>query len=99
LWWRVLLKRRLAAGAWLTACTYPIVVLALPAIFDLRTERTLYLAVAGTYAPVPECLIFWLALGDPNPPSSKPLIRDLVAIVAANLASFGIGQWMTYAGL
>jgi hypothetical protein len=42
-------KRRLFAGVWLTACTYPIVVLVMPLVFT--NSRTLYLAVAETFAP------------------------------------------------
>src|SRR5204862_8233990 len=52
------LKRRLLAGIWLTACTYPIVVFALPLVFA-NSSRTLYLAVAETFAPVAECALFW----------------------------------------
>src|SRR5712691_1492133 len=56
------IKRRLFAGIWLTACTYPIVVLVLP-LFFASASRTLYLIVAETFAPVAECVLFWLAFG------------------------------------
>src|SRR6185369_8249610 len=56
------LKRRLFAGVWLTACTYPIVVLVLPLLFA-NSSRTVYLTVAETFAPVAECILFWLAYG------------------------------------
>src|SRR5437868_9276132 len=52
------LKRRLFAGVWLTACTYPIVVLVMPLMFA-SFSRTVYLAVAETFAPVVECVLFW----------------------------------------
>ncbi|MGE3808929.1 MAG: hypothetical protein AB7K24_30055, partial [Gemmataceae bacterium] len=55
------LSRILFAGLWLTACTYPIVVLVLPLIFDPTYERTTYLLVAETFAPLAECLLFWAA--------------------------------------
>jgi hypothetical protein len=45
------IKRRLIAGVWLTACTYPIVVLVLPPLF-VNTSRAGYLVVAETFAPV-----------------------------------------------
>ena len=45
-------KPRLFAGFWLTACTYPVVVLELPLFFDMWEQRPLYLAVAETFAPV-----------------------------------------------
>src|SRR5262245_42401925 len=57
------LARRLFAGAWLTACTYPIVVLVLPLVISPlfeshETSDWVYLAVAETFAPVAECLLF-----------------------------------------
>src|SRR4051812_14597466 len=55
-------KRRLFAGLWLTACTYPVVVLVLPPLFA-DTSRALYLAVAETFAPAAECALFYLAFG------------------------------------
>src|SRR5512132_3387382 len=54
------LKRKLFAGVWLTACTYPIVTLVLPLLFS-PDSRALYLVFAETFAPVAECLLFWLA--------------------------------------
>ena len=73
------LKRKLWCGAWLTACTYPIVTLVLPGC-------PAYLLIAETFAPVAECALFWLAFG------RRPgFARDMAAIVLANLASFGAG--------
>lgn len=83
--------KRLLCGAWLTACTYPIVVLVLPAIF-LETSRTLYLAVAETFAPVAECALFWLAFRGKTDLGGGDWVRCFIAIVAANLASFGLGE-------
>ena len=54
------MRRRLLAGIWLTACTYPIVTLVLPLVF-VNSSRTVYLIVAETFAPVAECVLFWLA--------------------------------------
>src|SRR5438128_1539231 len=51
--------RRLCAGFWLTACTYPIVCLVLPAV--IPAPRSLYLVVAETFAPAAECVLFWMA--------------------------------------
>jgi hypothetical protein len=84
-------RRRLAAGIWLTACTYPIVVLVIPRIFDPKEERIAYLSVAETFAPAAECLLFWAAFG----PLKQPW-RDLTVIVLANLASFGFGELLLY---
>lgn len=87
------LKRKLFAGAWLTACTYPIVTLVLPLIFA-EHSRTLYLLVAETFAPVAECALFWLAFGEREYLGRPSMWRDFGAIIIANLASFGIGEVM-----
>ena len=83
------LKHRLFAGFWLTACTYPVVWLVLPPLF---AERWLYLAVAETFPPVAECVLFRLAFGTVT-------LRDLAVIVLANLLSFDTMQAARYLGL
>src|SRR5262249_17533659 len=87
------LRHRLFAGLWLTACTYPIVVLVLPQFFDLREQRPLYLAVAETSAPAAECALFWAAFGRREDWMKWPMARDLAVVVLANLLSFGLGEW------
>jgi hypothetical protein len=95
------------AGVWLTACTYPVVWIVLPPLFE---ERWLYLLVAETFAPAAECALFWFAFVRRLPPSESPpeddvwwippplrrpewfTLRDFVAITLANLASFGLGE-------
>src|SRR2546429_5925532 len=57
------IKRRLFAGIWLTACTYPIVVLVMPLMLA-NVSRAIYLVVAETFAPFVECALFWLAYGE-----------------------------------
>jgi hypothetical protein len=78
-------RHRLLAGVWLTACTYPVVVLVLPLLF---ADRTTYLLVAETFAPAAECVLFLLAFG------RATWIRDCLAITVANLLSFGLGEWV-----
>ena len=85
------IKRRLVAGIWLTACTYPIVVLVLPLVFE-GASRALYLAVAETFAPLAECVLFWLAYGSREEAGKRTMWRDFAAIIIANLASFGAGE-------
>ena len=85
------LKRRLLAGVWLTACTYPIVTLVLPLMLAHRS-RTFYLWVAETFAPLAECGLFWLAFGRDEELGKRSMWRDFGAIVIANLASFIIGE-------
>jgi len=88
-------KQNLLCGVWLTACTYPIVVLVLPAVF-LDYSRNLYLIVAETFAPVAECFFFWLAFRGKKLLESNGWIQCFIAIVIANLASFGIGEILNY---
>lgn len=85
------LRRRLFAGFWLTACTYPVVVLVLPPLFE-QSSRASYLAVAETFAPIAECALFWLAFGDRSELGRRSMWRDFAAITVANLASFAAGE-------
>jgi hypothetical protein len=87
-------KQRLACGVWLTACTYPIVILVLPALLldGSAGSRIAYLATAETFAPLAECFLFWLAFRGKNLFETKDWIRSFIAIIIANLASFGIGE-------
>ena len=90
-------KRRLFAGIWLTACTYPIVVLVLPLALA-NTSRAAYLVVAEVFAPVAECVLFWLAYGESEQVGQPSMWRDLSAIVIANLASFLGGEILSAYG-
>ena len=91
------LKRRLFAGFWLTACTYPIVNLALPVIFDAQADRALYVTVAETFAPGSECALFWLAFGAQEELGKRSMWRDFAVITLANLISFGVGEGLKIA--
>lgn len=85
------IKRRLFAGLWLTACTYPIVVLVMPLVFR-EASRPVYLIIAETFAPVAECVLFWLAYGKAEAFGKASMWRDFGAIIGANLASFLGGE-------
>ncbi|MCU1264191.1 MAG: hypothetical protein JWM21_509 [Acidobacteria bacterium] len=85
------LRRRLLAGIWLTACTYPIVTLVLPLLL-VHSSRAIFLIVAETFAPVAECILFWLAFGKEAEIGTRSMWRDLATIVIANLASFAAGE-------
>jgi hypothetical protein len=89
---RLSFRRRLFAGLWLTACTYPIVVLVLPLLFSSQ-PRYLYLLAAETFAPVAECLLFWLAFRG----RTGEWARNFAVIVLANLLSFGAGEALNVA--
>lgn len=78
-------RRRILCGVWLTACTYPIVVLVLPLLL-VNYSRAFFLFIAETFAPVAECLLFRLAFG------KEASWRDFAVIVIANLASFLAGE-------
>ena len=80
-------KTRLFAGAWLTACTYPIVILVLPPL-----TGSYYTPIAETFAPLAEILAFQSLNCVTHDFSLSPSqIRDAAAILAANLASFALG--------
>ena len=95
------LKNRLFAGFWLTACTYPIVILVLPVLFSIELSNTRYiwyLIVAETFAPIAECVLFrfvyhqtpeWM-----GEELRKSRWRDYGVIVFANITSFSIGYWV-----
>jgi hypothetical protein len=91
------LKRRLFAGLWLTACTYPIVVLVMPLVLA-HSSRTIYLTVAETFAPVAECVLFWGAYGNSEELGKRSMWQDFATIVIANLASFIVGEVMAAYG-
>lgn len=90
-------RDRLFAGFWLTACTYPMVVLVLPYVVWKPFGRVVYLGVAETFAPLAECVLFWLAhraghYHQGKPSLNRGTLRDFAAIVAANLGSFLVGE-------
>ena len=84
-------RRRILAGLWTTACTYPIVTLVLPLLME-NYSRATFLLVAETFAPVAECVLFWLAFGSAAEVGKRSMWRDFGAIVLANLASFLLGE-------
>lgn len=86
-------RRRLAAGLWLTACTYPVVVLVLPLLFS-GSPRAAYLVAAEAFAPAAECALFWAAFGERAQLSRVSMWRDFAAITGANLLSFIAGEFM-----
>ena len=92
---KVPIRQRLWLGVWLTACTYPIVVLVLPAIL-YDDKRASYLFIAETFAPLAECALFWLAYRKSDLLTPTDWIRCLLVIVIANLASFGAGEILNY---
>jgi len=90
--------RRLFCGVWLTACTYPVLWMVLPELFDPGSQQVLYLLVGETFAPVAECALFWAAFGNADEFAKRSMWRDFITITLANLASFGFGEWMIWMG-
>jgi hypothetical protein len=85
------IKRRILAGMWLTACTYPIVTLVLPLLF-VNASRFTYLVIAETFAPIAECALFWLAFGSADQLGRRSMWQDFATIMIANLTSFVVGE-------
>ncbi|MDX1929129.1 MAG: hypothetical protein SFV81_21555 [Pirellulaceae bacterium] len=92
------LSQRFWLGLWLTACTYPIVVLVMPTAMD-GVSRGVYLLVAETFAPLAECCLFWLSIRGQNEFTRKDWLISFATITLANLASFAIGEMLWLSGL
>ena len=84
-------RQRILAGFALTAFTYPIVILVLPLLLG-NYDEWVYVTVAEIFAPLAECLLFWLAVGGDL--RSRSTWRDFAAIVVANVASFLCGEFI-----
>ncbi len=83
-------QEKFFAAFWLTACTYPVVVLAFPQLIDPGANRGTYLLFAESFAIIAECVLFrWVATKNANH------LRDSVVITVANLTSFLLGE-LTY---
>ena len=91
------IQRRLLAGLWLTACTYPVVVLVLPVIFE-GSSRAAYILTAEVFAPAAECALFLTAFPSTRDDALPSRLRDCAVITAANLASFAAGEILTARG-
>ena len=88
--------RRLFAGVWLTACTFPVLWIALPAVMYPQSPRWLLVLVGEAFVFAAECVLFWFAF-DRGRSSRRDTLRDILAVVLANLASFLLGElawWM-----
>ena len=94
---RLDVRQKVLCGIWLTACTYPIVVLVLPTLF-YGLPRWQYLLVAETFAPAAECLIFWIAYLRKGLLSAGQWTRCFGAIITANLVSFISGEVLNLYG-
>lgn len=89
--------QKVFAACWLTACTYPVVVLVLPVAISMVQHRAIYLLAAESFAVFGECFLFavlaWFAGRDLS-------VRDVIVVVGANMASFvagemfGVSRWI-----
>ena len=89
------LRQKILCGIWLTACTYPIVVLVLPPLL-MEYSRGLYLLVAESFAHFGECVIFWLAFREREDFTKNDWLWCFLGILSANFASFSIGEVLNY---
>jgi hypothetical protein len=93
------LGARIFAGVWLNACSYPVVFFVFPKLIggDPLTGTELipnHLIVSEIFAPVSECLLFWLAFIRGRPRDRGATIQDMVVVVLANLTSFMVGEFL-----
>ena len=91
-------KETIINGLLLTAITYPVVIMVLPAIFTGMgiENRVLFLMFAESFAPITEVLFFRYLI---DQPLTGRLDREAAVIVIANLTSFllgeaGLSQWI-----
>ena len=94
---KLTLMQRVWNCIWLTACTYPIVVLVLPALMT-EFSRGTYLLVAETFAPAAECWVFWFARHGTREFERWDWMISFATITAANLASFAVGEILWTSG-
>ncbi|MGD9684102.1 MAG: hypothetical protein AB7W16_23295 [Candidatus Obscuribacterales bacterium] len=85
------IKRRLIAGVWLSAASYPFVIFLFPRLINPIELETVYRVVSETFAPLFECFLFWLVYYRLKEAPSDGLLRDMSTIVIANLFSYGMG--------
>ncbi len=89
------MKRRIFAGIWLTTCSYPVIALILPPLFDPE-QYLQYVITAEIFAPASECFLFWFAYlrktsGHGEADGQPSIRKDMIAIVVANALSCGLG--------
>ena len=91
------LRARIFAAVWLSACTYPVVALTLPALISLASDYSTYILVAEGFAIGTELTLFETVLVE----ADRTLFerwQDRLAIIAANLASATAGFWLPTPG-
>ena len=80
---------KLFFAAWLTAATYPVVVLVLPSLMSTSEPRSSYLFAAESFAIIGECVLFTIG----SVCLDKPVyFKELGVIAIANLISFAAGE-------
>src|SRR5436190_1855601 len=74
---KISFKQKLLCGIWLTACTYPIVILVLPTLMNGFPRRQ-YLTVAETFAPIGACRPAVLVRAFDGLPDALCLVRQRI---------------------
>ena len=92
-------RLKLHAAWWLSTCTLPLVHFVFPLAADLGAPRWLWLTGAEIFAPLAECLLFRALVTHDTRGVRRATVRDMLAIVLANLASFGAGVWLATIGV
>ncbi len=88
------ISARVFAGIWLSACTLPIAWLVLPWFFLAPGSDGAYVVTAESFAVVAECCLFWVAFVRPKRDDIPATIRDVMAILAANMLSYAAGEFI-----
>jgi hypothetical protein len=92
------LRRKLFAGFWLTALSYPVVTIAFPRLIDPMINPLGFTVLAEVFAPAIECAAFWYAYQFRKQNTTISWRRDCIAIIMANLFSFAVGEMLKASG-
>ena len=90
---------KLLAAWWLSTCTLPIVHFVFPMLAQLGWPRRAWVTWAEIFAPAAECVLFATLVSVQSGGERKASPRDMLAIVLANLVSFGLGELLRFSGL
>ena len=90
---------KLLAAWWLSACTLPIVHYVFPMLAQVGWPRWAWVTCAELFAPAAECALFSTLVSAQSGGERRASTRDMLAIVMANLASFGLGELLRFSGM
>jgi hypothetical protein len=92
-------RTKLLAAWWLSTCTLPIVQFVFPLLSLVGWPRWAWVTCAEIFAPAAECAMFAALVSSQSGGTRRASMRDMLAIILANLASFGFGELLRTIGI